>query len=57
MYGQSQGAQQLSEAMGQLSMAAGQTKELLHEFKLATEQLSEAIGGLQSEVSRFKISS
>jgi methyl-accepting chemotaxis protein WspA len=57
MYGQSQGAQQISEAMSQLSLAAGQTKESLHEFKLATEQLNEAIGGLQSEVSRFKISS
>jgi methyl-accepting chemotaxis protein len=56
MYGQSQGAQQISEAMGQLSLAAEQTKESLHEFKLATEQLNEAIAGLQSEVSRFKIS-
>lgn len=57
MYGQSQGAQQISEAMGQLSVAAEQTKESLHEFKLATEQLNEAIGGLQAEVSRFRISS
>ena len=57
MYGQSQGAQQISEAMSQLSTAAEQTKESLHEFKLATEQLNEAIGGLQSEVSKFKISS
>jgi len=57
MYGQSQGAGQISEAMSQLSVAAEQTKESLHEFKLATEQLNEAIGGLQSEVSRFKISS
>ncbi len=57
MYGQSQGAQQISEAMCQLSTAAEQTKESLHEFKLATEQLNEAIQGLQSEVSRFRISS
>ena len=57
MYGQSQGAQQISEAMGQLSLAAEQTKDSLHEFKLATEQLNEATQGLQSEVSRFKISS
>jgi methyl-accepting chemotaxis protein WspA len=57
MYGQSQGAQQISEAMSQLSVAAEQTKESLHEFKLATEQLNEAIAGLQSEVSRFRISS
>jgi len=57
MYGQSQGAQQISEAMGQLSLAAEQTKESLHEFKLATEQLNEATQGLQSEVSRFRISS
>jgi len=57
MYGQSQGAQQISEAMCQLSTAAEQTKESLHEFKLATEQLNEAIQGLQAEVSRFRISS
>ncbi|HPC85795.1 MAG TPA: methyl-accepting chemotaxis protein [Smithellaceae bacterium] len=57
MYAQSQGAQQISEAMGQLSTAAEQTKASLHEFKLATQQLNEAIAGLQSEVSRFKISS
>ena len=57
MYGQSQGAQQISESMGQLSLAAEQTKESLHEFKLATEQLNDAIQGLQSEVSRFRISS
>ena len=43
--------------MGHLSLAAQQTKESLHEFKLATEQLNEAIAGLQSEVSRFRISS
>jgi methyl-accepting chemotaxis protein WspA len=57
MHGQSQGAQQISDAMGHLSLAAQQTKESLHEFKLATEQLNEAIAGLQSEVSRFRISS
>jgi methyl-accepting chemotaxis protein WspA len=57
MYGQSQGAQQISEAMGQLSQAAEQSNQSLHEFKLATEQLNEAIGGLQSEVSKFRISS
>ncbi|PKN82618.1 MAG: hypothetical protein CVU51_13285 [Deltaproteobacteria bacterium HGW-Deltaproteobacteria-1] len=57
MYGQSQGAQQISDAMGHLSLAAQQTKDSLHEFKLATEQLNEAIAGLQSEVSRFRISS
>lgn len=56
MYGQSQGAQQISEAMGQLSLAAEQTKDSLHEFKLATEQLNEATQGLQGEVSRFRIS-
>ncbi|HOC59482.1 MAG TPA: methyl-accepting chemotaxis protein [Smithellaceae bacterium] len=56
MHGQFQGAQQISEAMGQLSMAAEQTKESLHEFKQATEQLNEAIQGLQSEVARFRVS-
>jgi len=48
---------QINEAMTQLSLAADQTRESLHEFKLATAQLNEAVQGLQGEVSRFKISS
>ena len=43
--------------MTQLAQAAEQTRESLHEFKLATEQLNEAVQGLQSEMSRFRITS
>jgi methyl-accepting chemotaxis protein len=42
--------------MSELAVAADQTRESLHEFKLATEQLNEAITGLQNEVARFRIS-
>jgi methyl-accepting chemotaxis protein len=56
MQSQSQGAQQISEAMSQLSQAVEQTRDSLHEFKSATGQLNEAVQGLQSEVSRFRIS-
>ena len=57
MHAQSQGALQINEAMTQLSLAAEQTRESLHEFKTATEQLNDAVQGLQGEVSRFRISS
>ena len=57
MFAQSDGAQQISEAMSQLYQTAEQTRESLHEFKLATGQLNEAIQGLQREVAKFKISS
>jgi len=56
MNAQSAGAQQISESMGQLATAADQTRDSLHEFKLVTEQLNEAILGLQNEVARFRIS-
>jgi methyl-accepting chemotaxis protein WspA len=56
MHAQSVGAQQISGAMSELAVAADQTRESLHEFKLATEQLNEAIMGLQNEVARFRIS-
>ena len=49
-------ALQINEAMTQLSQAADQTRESLHEFKTATEQLNDAVQGLQGEVSRFRIS-
>jgi methyl-accepting chemotaxis protein WspA len=53
---QSKSAEQISEAMSQLSMTATQTKDSLTEFKKATENLNDAVRGLQSEVSKFKIS-
>jgi len=55
MHTQTYSAGQISEAMNQLSQAAEQTKESLTEFKRATEQLNDAVRGLQSEVSKFKI--
>jgi methyl-accepting chemotaxis protein WspA len=57
MEAQSLGAQQINEAMTLLFQAAQQTRESLHEFNIATEQLNEAVRGLQGEVSHFKISS
>ena len=56
MHAQSQGALQINEAMTQLAQAAQQTRESLNEFKSATEQLNDAVQGLQGEVSRFRIS-
>jgi len=53
---QSQSAEQISDAMTQLSQTASQTKEALAEFKKVTENLNDAVKGLQNEVSKFKIS-
>ena len=50
---QSQGADQIREAMSRLSEAASQTSVSLREFNKATERLREAVGGLKEEVSGF----
>ena len=52
---QSQGAEQIREAMARLSEAAGQTSLTLREFNKATDRLREAVGGLKDEVSRFTV--
>ena len=52
---QSQGAEQIREAMTRLSEAANQTSIALREFNKATESLREAVGGLKDEVSRFTL--
>jgi methyl-accepting chemotaxis protein WspA len=52
---QSQGAEQIREAMVRLSEAANQTSLSLREFNKATESLREAVGGLKDEVSRFTL--
>jgi methyl-accepting chemotaxis protein WspA len=52
---QSDGAQQISESMMQLKAVADQTKESLSEFRNVTNSLHEAVGGLQSEVNKFKV--
>jgi methyl-accepting chemotaxis protein WspA len=56
MHYQVEGAQQISEAMTQLSAMAEHTKESLSEFKEVTEQLNTAVQVLRAEVSRFKLS-
>jgi methyl-accepting chemotaxis protein WspA len=52
---QSQGAEQIREAMTRLSEAANQTSLALREFNKATGNLREAVGGLKDEVSRFTL--
>ena len=52
---QSQGAEQIDEAIRQLAQSAAQTHESLSEFSLAATQLNEAVQGLRNEVSRFQI--
>ena len=56
MHNQDLSARQISEAIGQLSVAADQTKDSLLDFKQATERANSAVRELQKEVSRFKIS-
>jgi methyl-accepting chemotaxis protein WspA len=55
MHTQVAGAQQIAEAMGQLSTASEQTKDSLAEYKRVTEQLNSAVQALRDEVSRFKL--
>jgi methyl-accepting chemotaxis protein WspA len=52
---QSQGAEQIREAMSRLSEAANQTSVSLREFNKATERLREAVGSMKDEVSRFTL--
>ena len=56
MHTQVEGAQQISEAMMQLSIMAEHTRDSLAEFKEVTEQLNAAVQVLRAEVSRFKLS-
>lgn len=55
MQSQAIGAQQIKEAMIDLSEAARQTSESLHESTLMIEQLNKASQGLHKEVGRFKV--
>ena len=52
---QSQGAEQIREAMLRLSEGASQTTTSIREFNSATDHLREAVGGLKDEVSRFHL--
>ena len=55
MESQHAGAEQINEALVQLTETAGRTKESLQEFGRATEQLSQAVSGLRAEVARFSV--
>ena len=52
---QSQGAEQIREAVIRISEGAHQTSISLQEFNRATDHLREAVGGLKEEVSRFSV--
>ncbi|WOO39694.1 methyl-accepting chemotaxis protein [Rubellicoccus peritrichatus] len=56
MLSQTQGAQQISEAMTQLKDGAQRSGDSLKEFDKATKALHQAVNNLRSEVSRFKVS-
>jgi methyl-accepting chemotaxis protein len=56
MHFQSQGADQIKQAIVQLSESAMQTVDSLHQSKLAVERMHDAAHGLHSGVSRFKVS-
>src|SRR5437867_4413471 len=53
MHAQAQGAQQISEAMGQLRETVQQTAESLYDSTSVIEQLNLAAQGLHDEISRF----
>jgi methyl-accepting chemotaxis protein WspA len=55
--GQSEGASQISRAMVDLSTAAQHASEAVKAFNQVATQLNQAVQALQSEVTRFKVSS
>ena len=55
MRAQSQGAEQIREAMIRLAEGAARTASSLDDFNKATTHLREAVGDLKEEVSRFTI--
>jgi methyl-accepting chemotaxis protein WspA len=55
MEAQTQGAQQISGAMEQLSETSIQTADSIREINSAIEQLSQVAQGLRQEISRFKL--
>ncbi|HYF51612.1 MAG TPA: methyl-accepting chemotaxis protein [Planctomycetota bacterium] len=57
MHAQSQGAEQISDAMVQLNDGARRTVTTLEEFSKAADNLHQAVSGLKEEVSRFKVAS
>jgi len=57
MHAQSQGAEQISDAMVQLNDGARRTVTTLDEFSKAADNLHQAVSGLKDEVARFKVAS
>jgi len=55
MHAQSQGAQQISQALTQISQGAAKTAESVRHFNQATAQLRNAAQRLQAEVAKFKV--
>lgn len=55
MHAQSQGAQQISQALTQASQGAVKTAESLRQFNEATAQLRNSAQRLQAEVAEFKV--
>jgi methyl-accepting chemotaxis protein WspA len=55
MQAQATGAEQISEALMQLTEAAQQTAESLAQSGTAIDQLNQVANGLRSGVSRFKL--
>ena len=53
MQAQASGAEQITQALGQLSEAAQQTVDSLRQSGLAIEELNQVAIGLRSGVSRF----
>jgi len=51
------GAQQISEAMQQLTHASQQTADAINDNNRALEQLDESAHSLRAEISRFQVSS
>ncbi|MEG1200861.1 MAG: methyl-accepting chemotaxis protein [Comamonas sp.] len=55
MQAQSGGAEQIEQALSQLTEASGQTVESLHQAGMAIENMSDVANNLRSGVSRFKV--
>lgn len=55
MHAQSQGAQQISQSLAQVSKGAVKTADSLRQFNEATAQLRNAAQRLQAEVAKFKV--
>jgi methyl-accepting chemotaxis protein WspA len=55
MQSQSTGAQQISEALAQLTESAQQTVQSLHQSSIVMDQLNSTANDLRMSVSRFKL--